>query len=285
MSETPVWSVVIPTRDRPRELATCLRCLAPGTQTLPAAMYEVIVSDDGDFLASESQVRARYPWARHVRGPQRGSAANRNTGAQAATGRWIVFADDDVVPSVGWLAAYATAAGEELVLEGRTTCESGLPSPLYHAPENNTGGVLWSCNFAIRHDLFTALGGFDEGFPFPHMEDADLRQRVLATGTALRWVPEASVDHPPRRQPAALRLGAYRAAEVRFLYKHGAVRPVRWRMMRNLLLSRLVTIRTRPKGIDTVRALGALLVEFTYVFLHAGAWERASAAEFPPRRP
>ncbi len=284
MSLAPVWSVVIPTKDRLRELDVCLRRLSPGSQTLDAAQYEVVVTDDGDFDATDVLLRAEFPWAHHVRGPRRGPAANRNAGARAARGAWVVFADDDVMPSPGWLAAYAAMADGAQVLEGRTTCEAGLRSPRFHAPENNAGGVLWSCNFAIDRALFGALGGFDEGFPFAHMEDADLRERLRAAAKSLRWVSEARVDHPPRRQPSGTRLGEYREAEVRYLYKHGAARPVRWRLMRNIALSRLVNIRARPKGIHSLLALWALAAELWHVARHAASWERASAREFPAKR-
>lgn len=281
MSVVPAWSVVVPTRDRPRELRECLRRLAPGAQTMDAAHYEVVITDDGDADATGALLNAEFPWTRHVRGPRRGPAANRNAGARAARGRWLVFADDDVVPSAGWLSAYAAAADGAQVLEGRTTCDAGLPSPRFHAPENNTGGALWSCNFAIDRDLFGVLGGFDEGFVHAHMEDADLRERLLAAGKVLTWVSNARVDHPPRPLPSGTRYGAYREAEVRYLYKHGAPRPVRWRLLRDIARSRLVNIRARPKGVDSLRALWALAAELWHVARHAAAWERASAREFP----
>ena len=284
MSGVPPWSVVIPTRDRPRELGECLRRLAPGAQTLDPDCYEVIVTDDGEFAATAAWLHAEFPWVRHVRGPRRGPAANRNAGSRAARGAWLVFADDDVVPSAGWLNAYAAAADGQHVLEGCTTCEAGLPSPRFHSPENTTGGVLWSCNFAIDRARFDATGGFDEGFTFPHMEDADLRERLLAAGEKLTWVGEARVDHPPRRLPSGARLGATREAEVRYFYKHGASRPVRWRMMRDIALSRLVSIRTHPKGVDSLLALGALAAELWHMLRHAASWERASAREFPGTR-
>ena len=286
MTDHPAWSVIIPTRDRPVELAACLRCLAPGAQALDASSYEVIVTDDGDFAACDARLRADFPWVRHVRGPRRGPAANRNAGARVAGGRWLVFADDDVVPARGWLAAYADAHVEEQgarVLEGRTTCVGGFPSPLYHSPVNESGGVLWSCNFAIDAACFAEVGGFDEQFPFPHMEDPDLRERLKARGDAIRWVPAAVVDHPARRQPPGARLGAYREAEVRYLYKHGAPRPVRWRMMQGIALDRLVAIRTHPKGADSLGALWSLMAELWHVLVHSAGWERASAREFPDR--
>ena len=284
MSDALAWSVVIPTRDRPHALRECLRRLSPGAQTLDAARYEVVVSDDGDFAATAALLRAEFPWTHHLRGPRRGPAANRNAGARAARGAWLVFADDDVVPSSGWLAAYAAVADGAQVLEGRTTCEAGLPSPRFHAPENNAGGALWSCNFAIDRALFGALGGFDEGFAFAHMEDADLRERLRAAGKTLTWVSEARVDHPPRRLPPGARLGATREAEVRYLYKYGAPRPVRWRLMRDIARSRLVNVRVSPKGVDSVLALWALAAELWHVARHAAAWERANAREFPVER-
>ncbi len=284
MNGAPDWSVVIPTRDRRDSLTLCLASLAAGAQSVEAARYEVIVADDGDFDATDAWLRAKAPWVRHVRGPRRGPAANRNAGARAARGAWLAFADDDVVPSREWLRAYAAAASRGDVLEGMTTCAAGMKSPREHAPENLTGGVLWSCNFAVRRATFEAIGGFDEGFPFPHMEDADLRERLRAAGHAPTWVPDASVDHPPRRQPPGTQLGRYRAAEVRYLYKHGAPRPVRWRLLRELVLSRLVNIRVRPKGPDTLRALWALSAEVWTVIRRGAAWERTSAAEFPLER-
>lgn len=284
MSDALRWSVIVPTRDRRRELALCLARLAPGAQTLDAAAYEVIVTDDGDFAATEAWLQQDAPWARHVRGPRRGPAANRNAGARQGASPWLVFADDDIVPDASWLAAFAAMAAQGTVLEGKTTCEAGLRSPREHSPENLTGGVLWSCNFAVRREAFLAIGGFDEGFPFPHMEDADLRERLRAAGHALVWVPDARVDHPPRRLPSGTQLGRYRQSEVRYLYKYGAPRPVRWRMLRNLVLSRLVNIRARPKGLDSLRALWALGAECWHVVRHGAAWERESAREFPEGR-
>ncbi len=284
MTTAPEWSVVVPTRDRRRELSACLARLAPGEQSLDGTRYEVIVSDDGDFDATDVWLRVEFPWARHARGPRRGPAANRNAGARLALGAWLVFADDDIVPSADWLAAFAAAAGRGNVLEGQTTCTAGFVSPRYHAPENRTGGALWSCNFAVRRATFVAVAGFDEGFGFPHMEDADLRERLRAAGQTIAWVPEACVDHPPRRLPSGTRMGEYRAAEVRFLYKYGARRPVRWRLIRGIALSRLVNIRSRSKGLDSLLALWALGAELWHVLWHAAAWERASAREFPQER-
>ena len=102
-------SVVIPTRERNATLALCLDRLAPGAQTLPHDQYEVIVADDSAGHLAFELVRDRYPWARWQEGPRRGPAANRNAGARAARGTWLVFTDDDCLPDPIWLEAYAAA--------------------------------------------------------------------------------------------------------------------------------------------------------------------------------
>ncbi|MBI3568265.1 MAG: glycosyltransferase family 2 protein [Gemmatimonadetes bacterium] len=275
-------SVVVPTRDRPDLLRRCLDRLAPGAQTLDAARYEVVVSDDGAPGSAATALAATHPWARTVEGPRRGPAANRNAGAKAARGEWLAFTDDDTVPSPAWLASFvaALAPGAD-VYEGRTTCEGGFGSPLWHAPVNETGGKLWSCNFLVRAATFERVGGFDERFRHPHMEDQDLRIRLASLGP-IRFVRDAVVDHPPRRQSSGARLGAYRESEVRFMYKHGAPRPVAAALLRTIVRYRLGVIRSTPRSLDTIGAFWSLARELAYVRGHVASWERASAAEFPP---
>lgn len=283
----PRLSVVIPTFDRHATLAECLARLAPGAQSLDAAAYEVIVTDDAPASGTEAFLAERFPWARYTRGPSRGPAANRNHGATLARAAWIVFTDDDTLPSREWLAAYAAAAAtadagsDPDALEGRTTCAAGFGTPMHYAPVNETGGRFWSCNIAVRASRFRALGGFDAGFAVAHMEDQDLRERLRGAGAIIRFVPDAVVDHPPRRQPSGRRLGLLRRAEVRYRYKHGAPRPVRWRLLRGVIALRLGIIRSLPWSADSVRALLSLARELLTVVLHGAGWERESASEFP----
>lgn len=286
----PPWSVIVPTFDRHETLARCLDRLAPSVQEMAADEYEVIVSDDARSDRTRDFLRQRYPWVRWIPGPARGPAANRNHGASMARGAWLAFTDDDTIPSAQWLGAFARAArgGAEgsaqapaaEALEGRTTCAAGFGTPMHYAPVNETGGWFWSCNIAVRADRFRALGGFDEGFTVAHMEDQDLRVRLQAAGVAIRWVPDAVVDHPPRRQPSGRTLGMLRAAEVRYLVKHGAPRPLRWRMLRGIASLRVGIIRSLPLSADSLLAFASLASELWTVQSHLSAWEREARAEF-----
>ncbi|MBC8011498.1 MAG: glycosyltransferase family 2 protein, partial [Burkholderiales bacterium] len=105
------FSVIVPTCDRTEALALCLARLAPGAQALPAAEYEVIVTDDSASGKAPPLIRRDFPWARWVPGPRGGPAMNRNHGAEHATGAWLAFVDDDCLPAPGWLSGYLRAAG------------------------------------------------------------------------------------------------------------------------------------------------------------------------------
>ena len=208
---TPRFTVVIPTCRRNESLERCLDLLAPGVQTLPADEYEVIVTDDGPSDGgAHALVATRYPAVRWVQGPRRGPAANRNFGAAQARGAWLVFTDDDCLPQPEWLSAFANRleeAGPRVfrVLEGRTDAGVAKIGPFEQAPANPDGGLLWSCNFAIERSLFEAMGGFDAGFPYPHLEDVDFRWRLDDAGERYLFVPEARVIHPPRPVGGALK--------------------------------------------------------------------------------
>lgn len=210
-SATPKFSVIVPTCNRRELLAKCLDCLAAGKQTLDSQQYEVIVSDDGTNFSTKELIENSYPWVSWIKGPQRGPAANRNCGAQIARGQFLVFTDDDCLPSAGWLEAFdsASASGES-ILEGKTITDSPSKGLLFEAPVNETGGYLWSCNMAIRRSRFEELGGFDPGFPHPHLEDVDLRQRILERGYKFQFVQEAVVLHPQRpAKPIITRMVSY----------------------------------------------------------------------------
>jgi len=136
-----------------------------------------------------------------TRGPKRGPAANRNNGAKLAKGDWLAFIDDDCVADAGWLGAIRAAAtrGDADVVEGRTTIPDKVDHPFRQGVENLTGDLYWSCNLAIRRDLFLEMGGFDEDFLEAGGEDMEFARRLRARAEIRkRFAPEAHVLHPVR---------------------------------------------------------------------------------------
>jgi GT2 family glycosyltransferase len=223
MNSSPVFSVIIPTYHRNDSLAKCLDCLEPGVQTLPPEHYEVIVTDDGSQTTAEEMLRERYPWAKWVAGPRKGPAANRNNGAKYAQGEWLVFTDDDCLPDPQWLEAYVNAIAADsscLVFEGRTYVDRPRSTLAETSPVNESGGYLWSCNFAIQKQLFESLAGFDERFPYADMEDVELRLRLLAIGHRFSFLKLASVCHPWRYKGGWTKFKQHRESTLLYLSIH-----------------------------------------------------------------
>lgn len=149
-------------------------------------------------------------------------SAMSNIGARAATGDWIVFLNDDVVPlRRGWLTALAGhmaraevgIAGARLLYPSGAVQHAGIVTgimgdtghPLRYTfgfgsscwiwPRltRNVSAVTGAC-LAIRRTLFEELGGFDEQFPV-NFNDADLCLRAIEKGYRVISEPAALLRH------------------------------------------------------------------------------------------
>ena len=197
------YSILIPTCNRPELLERCLRVLLPQAKLGEGRFAPVWITDDGADEATRAMLAREFPEIGWTRGPRRGPAANRNHGARQVTSEWIVFLDDDCLPEPGLLKAYADKLAnhpDRKVLEGRILPDRPRHHPLEECPINDKGGNLWSCNFAIRRDLFLEMEGFDERFPSAAGEDWEFRYRLQKNGILIDFVPEATVIHPWRKR-------------------------------------------------------------------------------------
>ena len=280
-SRNKLLSVIVPTCHRNDLLAKCLDCLKPEVQTLPISRYEVIVTDDGTKSTAQGMIANQFPWAKWVAGPHRGPAANRNHAVSVSSGDWLVFTDDDCLPTPSWLQNFVEAVVDDTyVYEGRTTCDAGLRSPLDHAPVNLTGGLLWSCNLMVSKDAFDKIDGFDANYHYPHMEDVDFRDRLCDRNFKTLFVPEALVDHPPRRLAWGTQLARMNESRALYMYKRGHKGPLAKTLVVSIIMSRLQKIVRRKLSADSFIALVSLLVEAYYTALRAKKWEQKYAVEF-----
>ncbi len=263
-------SIVIPTCDRNESLAQCLNSLAPGVQTLDPAFYEVIVSDDGIAGCSKEMVKSKYSWANWVEGPKRGPAANRNHGASQAKNQWLVFTDDDCLPCENYLEAFFVGAGQgnAPVLEGKTL-PLGKPQRVDSVcPINESGGYLWSCNFAIERTLFFKVAGFDENFPSAAMEDVDLRVRLLKLPVRIEFLPDALVLHPWTRRKGFANQVVHSRSVLYYQSKHPEAVPRRpifaavMTLIRTFDRAARMSVSCKGKG-----ALREVLLAFHYAIL------------------
>lgn len=218
------FSIIIPTLNRIDSLFGCLNCLShyfePDIQFRLGVSIQVIVSDDAQDAQLKALLLKYYPWCIYTSGPSRGPSANRNNGAQSASNDWIVFTDDDCLPQPRWIEAFACAADHCDVMEGRTSAVGLRTRVDEECPINETGGFLWSCNFAIKRDLFLQLGGFNEDFPFPAMEDVEFNVRVNKASLVRKFVYDAIVLHPWRHRKGYKFVKAYSSSVAKFVSIH-----------------------------------------------------------------
>ncbi len=101
--DAPFVSVIVPTRDRPDQIPTCLRSLL----TLHYPQYEIIVVDNAPSTnATADFIQQNYgdvPRVRYLREDRPGRSWALNCGMMAAMGEILVFVDDDVVIDHYWL--------------------------------------------------------------------------------------------------------------------------------------------------------------------------------------
>jgi GT2 family glycosyltransferase len=194
-------SIIVPTFQRLNLLARCLDSLAVAVTPLPGGSWEVIVSDDGRKVSAKELIAEKYPWARWVQGPGRGPAANRNHGVRHAQGQWLIFIDDDCLAHEDWLREILGATGRSPlpdIIEGKTITPDKKDHPLRRPVENLTGGNFWSCNLAVRRDVFLKLGGFDEDFPEAAGEDMEFAWRIQKNKLSTFFSKDAIVYHPAK---------------------------------------------------------------------------------------
>jgi len=223
----PLVSVVVPTKDRPEQLARCLKALERQTA---CAVTEVIVVDDGSSdataIASVSDGNERV---RVVRQRAAGPAAARNRGIRSARGRYVCFTDDDCEPRPEWVERLIGSLRDGVAAAAGLTLNGFPQNPLAEASElvgaalstpapDGRGGIAFarSNNLACKRDILASIS-FDETFPVAAGEDRDWSARLVAAGHLLASEPKAVVVH--RQQ---LRFGDFWNQQLR--YGRGAYR-------------------------------------------------------------
>lgn len=216
------FSIIIPTCNRAELLTKCLQSLLQQIKQYNISNAEIIITDDGSSDISNFVNRLEFPIV-YTKGPQRGPAANRNNGAKHAKGEWLIFLDDDCVPAHDLIYIYKTAIENFKnikVFEGSIIPANEKVSPLEYGPFNLEGGHLWSCNFCIHQQTFKQVNGFDEVFKYPHLEDNDLRLRLLNNKVEILFLKDVIVTHPWRKLNDGKRLASFQEMSIYFFCKH-----------------------------------------------------------------
>ena len=194
--------VITAHRDGPM-LRECLRAVV----ALAPAPREVIVAVDGACPAVEKA--ARTLGFRVVSLPHApGVSAARNAGAAAAGGSVVVFMDSDVVasPDFAKRAAVVLSGNPGAVAAFGSYDDSpsapGLVSRyrnlLHHFTHQNAcreAQTFWAACGACDAEIFRKVGGFDERYRLPSIEDIELGYRLRAAGHRIVLDPTWQVRH------------------------------------------------------------------------------------------
>jgi glycosyltransferase involved in cell wall biosynthesis len=230
--KAPLVSVIVPTRNRAAALSACLESLT--SQTLAAERFEVIVVDNGSSdgtMAAAQCYSSRLPLVL-LHEPDPGLHIGRHAGWRAARSEVLVFADDDIVATPGWLSTVASQFGADpdLAMLGGNNFPAfehepppwllwGWEQPVVVAGHRGRAlgalsvldfgdgvfdfdpGWVWGCNFSVRAAVLRAAGGFHpDGVPVERLHlrgdgETHVSEVVRTRGWPCRFDGGASVHH------------------------------------------------------------------------------------------
>jgi GT2 family glycosyltransferase len=212
-------SVIVPTRNRHTFVQDLVASIGRGTD-VPAEIVVIDQSDPPDEALPSFDANGCAVVHRRVEAV--GASAARNEGIRVATHDVLVFVDDDVIATEGWLRSLVTALqheGERTVVSGLVAAGSpeadgafapSLKSDAQGAVYQGRGAanVLWSGNMALFRSTVDEIGFFDERLGpgkrrFPGGgEDNDYCFRLLEAGYRIVYEPGAVVYHRAWRPPS-----------------------------------------------------------------------------------
>lgn len=221
LRETPLVSIIIPTRDRWQSLKQCIASIEERTRYL---RFEIIVLDNGsihqDTLEYLHALAEKWRVCR-CPGPFNFSAIN-NFGASQAKGEYLLFLNDDTeVIAPDWLGAMVAqayrvgvgAVGAKLLYPDGRIQHAGVvlgiggvaghafrhcptPSSTYHGFADmvrNCSAVTAAC-MLVPKDVFVKIRGFNEELRV-EFNDVDLCLRIHEEGYRIVYTPDALLYH------------------------------------------------------------------------------------------
>jgi glycosyltransferase involved in cell wall biosynthesis len=209
MNKKLIFSIIIPTYNRPQQLTNCLKAI--DCIDYPRDRFEVIIVDDGSPMSLDNVVA---PFQQRltielIRQDNAGPAAARNTGSAHAKGQFLAFTDDDCQPDPHWLQAFDRGFTEfpHALLGGYTINQLSdniyaeasqlLLDYIYDYYNSAADRPLFfaSNNIAVAAAQFHTLGKFDTTFPLAAAEDREFCDRCLDRDCPLVSLPAARVTH------------------------------------------------------------------------------------------
>jgi GT2 family glycosyltransferase len=242
----PAVSIVILTRHRPQRLERCLAALARLPDPLSREILILLNGADADVRAMLDER------VTHVRvlesAVNLGFAGGCNMAAAVATGRYLVFLNDDTEVEAGWLQSLVEVADLDPRVGAVGSCI------LFHdGSVQEAGSIIWrdgstmavgrgeppespsvsfvhqvdycsACSLLVRRDAWNEVGGFCEDYFPAYYEDVDFCLSIRALGYRVLYAPRSRVRHDEGgSSDPAFRVFLHRYQRRRFRQRWGHV--------------------------------------------------------------
>jgi GT2 family glycosyltransferase len=213
----PLVSIIVPAYNRASVTRACLESLV--VSGAAALGPEIIVADDAS-RDDTAELKRSFPRIRMVTNRYNvGFIRNCNRAASLATGKYLIFLNNDTIVFSGWLewlleTAEADprvgAVGSKVLLPDGRLSEAGLQiAPdgsgfeygVLHDPDAPRYNYVrkvdcnGGCSLLVRADLFRALGGFADVYAPAYMDDFDLGLAIWKRGYSVLYQPKSRIVH------------------------------------------------------------------------------------------
>ena len=209
------FSVIMPTVFWSGTFERCARRVLSLMADAPSHI-EIVFVFDGD--APPAPAWLDQPGVTIVTtGVRSGPAVSRNLGARSARGEILFFVDADVelAPDAIECVQAAFDADHDLVglfgtyddepaSDGAASMFRNLLHHHTHVSNPGKAGTFWSGCGVIRTAAFLDVGGFDEKYAIPSVEDIELGMRITANGGRIVRAPKLLCKHLKRWTVASM---------------------------------------------------------------------------------
>lgn len=203
---TPTISVVIPVRNSPQLIRTCVKHIRDSN----FKDYEIIIVDDASTDKTPG-VLEKLGVRMLCLPEQKGPAYARNKGAKIARGEYIFFIDADVRVRDHTLKQVVDSFKNNPKTDALFGSYDLYPSAhniisqyknlfhhFVHQESRSEASTFWTGCGAVKRHIFLKMGGFDVGYKRPCIEDIELGARLHKAGYKIFLNKEIQVTHLKR---------------------------------------------------------------------------------------
>jgi glycosyltransferase involved in cell wall biosynthesis len=198
----PTVSIIIPVHKQANEFQDCLESISKITYP----NCEIIVIVDGP--AEQLQLAKAYSAKVFQLETPCGPAKARNLGAKNATGDFLFFTDSDVMIYPETIEKVVQIFQEHTDIAAVMGSYDDQPSApnffsqyknlihhYVHQTSNSEASTFWTACGGIRRNIFWEIGGFNEKYRYPSIEDIEFGYRLKKAGHSIRLEKSVLVKH------------------------------------------------------------------------------------------